>query len=124
MQEILQLRQQRSQAAGVVEILHQVAVPGRSHIGEERHLRGKVVEALERELDAGATRHRDQMDDGIGGATHRKERHQRIVERLRIQDIARLEVFPHHVDDALAGERRHLGVVGVRRRNGGRAGQG
>ena len=61
----------RSQAAGVEEILHQIGVAARPHIGQHRHLFADGVEIIKAEVDAGAPGHGDQMDDGVGRTAHR-----------------------------------------------------
>ena len=47
----------------------------------------------------------------------------RVVEGFRREDGRRLQVFPDHLDDALAGLRGHLRVARIGRRDGGGAGQ-
>ena len=76
------LLQQRAQAARVVEILHQVLAGG-PQVGEHRHVLRELVEAVELELDAGAPRHRDQVDQRVGRAGQRMHHRDRVVERLR-----------------------------------------
>jgi hypothetical protein len=44
MQMAGQPRHQAGQAAGIVEILHQVGVAGGADIGEDRHLAARLVE--------------------------------------------------------------------------------
>ena len=39
------------------------------------------------------------------------------------QNVARLEILPHHIDNAAAAIHRHAYMVGIRRRDGGCAGQ-
>ena len=73
---------QRAQAAGIEEILHQVFAR-RPDIGEHRHLARDLVEALHVERDAGAARHRDHVDDGVGRAAHRHVHLDGVVERGR-----------------------------------------
>ena len=50
---------------------------------------------------------RDQMHDGIGRAADREHRGDGVVEGVGVEDVARLEVLPHHLHDALARERGH-----------------
>ena len=99
-------REQRRQAAGVVEILHQEGAGG-AEIGGDRHVAGDAVEVVEQELDAGAAGHGDQVDDGVGRAAERHVDDERVLERGAGKDVARLQVLADHLDDAPAAGGRH-----------------
>ena len=73
-------RQERRQAAGIVEVLHQVFA-ARPEIGDHRHLAADPVEIVEGERHPGAAGHGDEMDHRIGRAGERHLHHQRIEER-------------------------------------------
>src|SRR5215472_5194546 len=77
----------------------------------------KPVEALDVERNAGAPRHRDDVNDGIGRAAHRHVHLDRIVEGGRGKNPLGRELLPHHVDDASAGRGAHARMAGIGRRN-------
>src|SRR5688572_23725392 len=79
-QEVFQFGKESAQSAGVVEVLHQVLVARRPYVREERGLRRELVEALERELDAGAAGHGDEVDERVGGAAHRHQGDRGVIE--------------------------------------------
>ena len=74
---------------------------------DERRAARQRVEAIEIERDAGAPGHRDQVDDRIGRSAERHGGGDGVVERLGRHDVARRQVFPHHLDDAAARGRGH-----------------
>ena len=115
--------EQRSQTSGVVEIFHQIFFSGGPDIGEHWRPARDLVEAFEAKRDAGATRHRDEMNNGIGRTRQRMDHGDCIVESLARQNVRRLEILPHHLDDAPSAHGCHARVIGVRRRNRGRARQ-
>ena len=104
---------QARQAAGIEEILHQIFVAGRPHIGDHRHLAAGLLEIVEPDVLAGAARLRDQMDDRIGRAAHRHRHRDRVLERLAGLDLLRRQILPHHLDDAAAAFRGHADVAGI-----------
>src|SRR6202040_2489049 len=106
------------QAAGIVEILHQILARG-AHVHQIGRALPDVLETLERDVDAGATRHGDDVDQSIGGTAQRHQYPDGVVEGLLGKDVARLEVFPNHVHDAPAAKVSHAAVVGVYRWNRG-----
>ena len=101
-QKVAQFAEQRAQPTGVVEIFHQIFVAGRPHIGQYRRFLRQLVKAVERQLHVGAPRHRNQVNQRIGRARQRMDRSDRIVERLCVENIARLQILPHHFHDAPA----------------------
>ncbi len=48
---------------------------------------------------------RDQVDDGIGGAADRHVNGDGIFKGFAGEDVARLEIFPNHLDNAAAAIR-------------------
>ena len=121
-EQIAQAIEHAAQAAGVVEVLHQ-ELAGRPDVREERRAPRQRVEAIQIQRRAGASRHRDEMDDRVGRSAERHRRRHRVLERLGRQDVARRQVFPHHLDDAAAGRGGHARMRRVGRRNRRRAGQ-
>ena len=63
------------------------------------------------------------VDRGVGRAADGAVDHDRVLERLASQDVGRLQVLPHHVDDAPARLVGDLAALAVRRRDRGAAGQ-
>ena len=82
-----------------------------------------LVETLHVQGDTGAARHGDDVDDGIGRTAERHVHADGVVERGGVENFIRRQVVPHHVDDAAAGGGAHARMIGVRRRDRGRAGQ-
>ncbi len=121
-EQIPHLPHQRAQAAGIEEILHQIFA-GRRDIGDHRHLPRDRVEPRHVERDAGAARHGDDVDDGIGRAAERHVHANGIVEGGRRENFIRRQILPHHVDGAAAGGGAHARMIGVRRRDRRRARQ-
>ena len=108
--------QQRPQAAGIVEVLHQVFARG-AHVGEHRRPARERVEAVERQLHAGAARH------ARSGARPRWSSRPApctvvigVVEDVGGEDVARLQILPHHLDDAPPGQlaMRAMARIGAR----------
>jgi hypothetical protein len=76
-----------------------------------------LVETLHVESDAGAPRHGDDVDDGVGRAAERHVHADGVVKRGRREDFLRRQMLPHHIDDAATGGRAHARVIGVGRRD-------
>ncbi len=76
-------------------------------------LRAMRVEAVDGQWYARAARHGDHVHDGIGRAAQRQHRRHRVVDAGRVEEVARLQVLPHHVDDAAPGLRRHAPVTRI-----------
>ena len=114
---------QRAQAAGVEEILHQIGLAGRADVGDQRRRAAQRVEIVERELDAGAPRDGDQMDDRIGRAASRHGDLGGVVDRRPGDDPVRREIVPDHLDDAAPAGRGQPDVTGIGGRDGRAAGQ-
>ena len=121
-EQVAHFRHQRAQAAGIEKILHQIFA-GRRDVGDHRHLSRDLVEPRHVERNAGAARHGDDVDDGIGRAAERHVHADGVVEGGGIEDFIRRQVVPHHVDDAAAGGGAHARMIGVGRRDRGGAGQ-
>ena len=104
---------QRRQAAGIEEVLHQIGVAARPHVGDHRHLAAGRLEIVEPDVLAGAARLRDQVDDRVGRAAHRHRHRDGVLEGLAGLDLLRRQILPHHLDDAAAAFRGHADVVGI-----------
>ena len=121
-QQVADVVQQRAQSAGVEEVLHQELARG-TDVRDQRHLARDGVEAVDRQRHAGAARQRHHVHDRIGRAAQRQDRRDGIVDGRRGQEVARLQVFPHHFDDPPARFRRHPAVARIGGGNRRRAGQ-
>ena len=75
------------------------------------------------EFDADMAGQGVDVDRRIGRAADRGIDDDAVLERLAGQDIRRLEIFPHHLDDALAGLIGDLAALAIGRRNRRAAGQ-
>lgn len=63
------------------------------------------------------------MDDGVCGAAESEDSGNRVVEGGLAQNIAGLQIFPNHLDNAAAGIVRHLRMIRIDRGNRASAGQ-
>ncbi len=111
-QQIAHLIEEPVQPAGIVEVLHQI-LAGRPDVGEKRRAPRQRVESVEIERRTGAAGHRDQMNDGVGRTTERHRGHHGVLECRSRQDLAGLQILPHHLDDAAAGGGGHAGMRGI-----------
>ena len=81
-----ELLEDRGEAAGVEKIFHEV-LPRGPQIHEEGCRARQLVEAGERQRDAGAPGEGDQVDDRVGRAADRHVAADRVVEGFRRQDL-------------------------------------
>ena len=86
---ILQPPPQRRQAAGGVEILHEVHA-GRLEIEQRRHVAADAVELVEVVCDAGAAGDGGEMHQRVGRAGDRLQHHRGILQRGLGEELARL----------------------------------
>ena len=112
-EQIGELGEHRAEATRVIEILHQV-LARRTNVGEHRRALRKRVELREVEIDAGALCCRNQMDDGVGRSTECQHAGDGVVDCALVDNVADAEIRPHHLDDPLAGQRRHLRMSRIR----------
>ena len=101
-------------AAGAVEFLAEIEA-GRLHVDQQRHVVAELLPVVDRQLDADVARQRVDVDRRVGRAADRRIDHDAVLERLAGQDVRRLEVFPDHLDDALAGLVGDLAALAIGR---------
>ena len=77
----VQPRHQAAQPAGLEEVLHQV-FPARSDVRQDGDAAGELVEAVQRQGNAGTAGHRDQVDDRVRGPAQGQHDADRVLERL------------------------------------------
>ena len=116
MEQVGDLRHHRRQPARVEEVLHQETAR-RLQVDEPRRRAAEVVEQLQRQVDADATRIGDQVEDRVRRTGDRVQDADRVLERLPGEDVARLDVALDEIDDRPS---RLLGEVtcGASRRPG------
>jgi len=102
---------QARQSASVIKILHQIFVAARPHIGDDRHLAAGFFEIVEPDVAFGAARLGDQMNDRVRRTTHRHGNRDRVLESLAGLNFSRVQIFPHHLDDAAAAFGSHADVT-------------
>ena len=117
-----QLGDHRRQSAGPEIFLAEIEAR-RLHVDEQRQVVADLLPIVAVELDADVLRDGIDVDRRVGRAADRRVRHDDVLERLAGHDVGRLQILPHHVDDALAGLVRHLSALAVGRRDRGRARQ-
>ncbi len=113
---------QRGQAAGEIEILHQV-LARRQYVGQRGNSLRDRIEFVDGQRDSRTAREREQVDHGVGRAGHRGMDDHRVDERRLGQDRRRLQIGPDHVDDPRSGRRAHSHVIRIHRRQRRRARQ-
>ena len=113
-----QLVDHRRHAAGAMELLAEI-LAGRLHVDEQGHVVAHLLPLADVELDADVAGDGVDVDRGVGRAADGAVDHDRVLERLPSQDVGRLEVLPHHVDDAPARLVGDLAALAVRRRDRG-----
>ena len=121
-EQIVYLGEQRAQSAGIEKILHKI-FPRRPDVGDKRSVPGQCVEAVERQRNACAAGDSDEVYYRVGRSAEREHCRDGVVDALRGQKIARLQVFPNHFHDAPARLGRHPPVSRVGRGNRCRPGQ-
>ena len=121
-QHILQLPEDRGQAAGPVQIVHVIITRG-FEIDEHRRFTAHLVEGLVVDLIAKPAGQRGQMDNAVGGSACCQQNTQRIGERSGCQDFVGRELFPGHCHRTAAGSFGVAQAISEYRRNGGAAGQ-
>ena len=105
-----------------VQLVDQMGAGG-THVGEHGRAARQLVEPLERQLVAGASRQREQVDHGVGRSAERAQHGDRVVERRRRQDLRRPQVVQRDLDRPPAGRLADGGAARGQRRDGRRAGQ-
>lgn len=86
--------------------------PGGRKVADVRHLGGQLIERGQVERHARLVRQREQVQHRVGRAADRHFTGQRIAERRRRQDVARLDVTAQQLHDLHAGV---LGQMDARR---------
>ncbi len=112
MEEVADLGEGGAEAAGVVEVFHEV-LTGWAEVGDDRGAARDAVEVFEDEGNAGAAGHGDDVDDGVGAAAEGHEGSDRIFERGHREDVRRAEIGPDQIDDLAAAGGGHAGMGGV-----------
>ena len=112
----------RRNAAGAVIFFAEVFAGG-LHVDEQRHLVPDRLPILDRERHADVARDGVDVDRRVGRAADRAVDDDRVLERLAREDVRRLQVLPHHLDDPLAGPIGDLAALAVGRRDRRAAGQ-
>ena len=110
-----QLAHHRRHAAGAMEGLAEI-LAGRHAVHQQRDVVADPVPVGVVELDADVARDGVDVRRAVGRGAERARRHDGVLERLARQDVGRLQVLPHHVDDALAGLVGDLAALAVRAR--------
>ena len=117
-----QLAQYRGHAAGAMEPFAQVFAR-RLHVHQQRYVTAVFHPVARRDLDAGVTRHRDQVWLGIRRATDRGDRRDGIEECLAREDLRGAQILVRELDDASSGFIRDLAAFAIGRGNGRASGQ-
>ncbi len=118
-----QARHQRGQAAGVIEVFHQVGVAAGPDVRNDGHLAAGGIKVFQADGVARAARHGHQVDDGVGRAAHGHGHVDGVLERRHVQDALRGQIVPDHFHHTAAAFGGHAHVVHVSRRNRRGAGQ-
>ena len=107
-----------AKAAGIVEVLHEIGLARGPDVGDHRRHAALGVQVIECQLNAGAARHGDEMDDGVGGAAGRHGHGDSVLDRPGCDDLVRRQVLPDHLHGAPPTGSAHALVVGIGGGNG------
>jgi hypothetical protein len=118
----LELAQKRAHPAGGEKILH-IAVADRFEIDQYRRRVRELIELLERNPHTDPTGDRGEVDHRVGRAAERKKGTQRILDRLRVDDLVGRALRADESCGRSAGCLRRAQPVGVHRRDCGGARQ-
>src|ERR1700676_5475823 len=99
--------------AGAMIFLAEVE-PGRLHVDEQRNVMAVFLPIVDREFHADMAGQRLDVDRRVGRSADRRIDDDAVLERLARQDVGRLQVFPDHADNALAGLIGDLAALAVR----------
>ncbi len=110
-------------AAGDVDVLDVVLV-ARRDLAQVRGGLADVVDAAQVVVDLGLLGQGQGVEDGVGAAAHGHVHAQRVVDRLAVDDVARLEILVDQLDDAPGGPLVELAPLGRDGQGGAGAGQG
>ena len=86
MQEVRDFFHHRRQSACVAEVFHQV-LTRRLEVDQARQFAGQAVKVVDAQRHAQASCDGDQVNDGIGAATNRRQGANRVLERFTRQDL-------------------------------------
>ena len=110
---------QGHRAANLHEARHDVLAAG-LQVRQHRHALAHARPVVDRQLHAGAVRHRDQVHHGVGGAAHRHVQAHRVLEGLLRQDVPGADAAPDQLQHRATGLLAVHGLVpghgGLRRR--------
>ena len=118
----LELAQKRAHPAGGEKILH-IAVADRLEVDQYRRRIRELIELLERNPHTDPTGDRGEVDHRVGRAAERKKGTQRILDRLRVDDLVGCALRADESCGRSAGCLRRAQPVGVHRRDCGGARQ-
>ena len=122
MQQIANFVHQGQQPARVVEVLHQI-VARWPYVGQYGHAFGDAVKVFQHQRDSAAACQCHQMNNRVGGTANGHVHRDGVFKRLQSQNIGRLQIVPHHLDNALTRGRGHARMRRISRWYRGRAGQ-
>ena len=118
----IQLTEDPQYATGTMHIFHMVFLRARRHLTQLRHFAGQLVDITHGEIDFGFLRCRQQVQNGIGRATHRDIQCHGVLKRRFAGDIAwqrgsiiLLVVAFGQFNDALACGKEQLFTIGMGR---------
>ena len=97
-----QLADHRGHAAGAMVFLAQV-LAGRLQVHQQRNVVADLLPVVVVELHADVAGDRVEVDRRVGRAADRRVDDDGVLERFARHDLRGAQVFPHHLDDALAG---------------------
>ena len=106
-------------AASAIVVLPKI--PRRLQVHEQRNPVAERLPIVERDFHAYVAGERRQIDWRIGGASDCRVDHDVVAKCLAGEDVGRLKVLGHHLDDPLASLVCALLAIAVGRGDGGRA---
>ncbi len=116
-EQVLDLAQNDLKPAGLVEVVH-VAAARRLDVDEHRGLVAHLVEGVEVDLDAQASRDGGEVDDAVGRSADGHQHAKGVLDGFRGDDLVRSQAFQGHRDGTAAGRFGVAHAVGVDGRDG------
>ena len=100
--ELLQAAQDELDAAGREQVRRDV-LAARLEIAQQRRGLADLVEVVDRQLDAGLLRDREEVQHRVGRAARGCDSGHRVVDRVLGDQLARVDAALEQVDHQLAG---------------------
>src|SRR5690606_19716989 len=89
-------------------------LPERLHVGEVRGFRANTREIVQRKLDTGLIRDREEVEYRVRRSAEHHRNGDRVLERLLRENVARRDPLAEHLYDSFTREPREIVASAVR----------